>query len=204
MSLTCSLHRASEAEIERLLAAPDAVTAFLYPDDAAAPPVKKLAPKGMLGWLLRLTPVSIEEAAPASDGSTAASAPDPDRSIEIDQSWHGLHYLFTGTADQGDEPACYFMQGGENLDDDGYARALRPAQVRRFAAYLDSLTPAELARRYDPARMTKLDIYPDAIWNRTAAPGESPLEWLLGNYTQVQRFVQKAAAAGDGLIINIS
>lgn len=202
--MTCSLHRASEAEIERLLAAPDAVTAFLYPGHASAPPTRKALPKGMLGWLLRLTPISIEEAAPVPDGSTAAGAPDPDRSVEIDQSWHGLHFLLTGTADQGDEPACYFMQGGENLDDDGYARALRPDQVRRFAAYLDAFTPAELIRRYDPARMTKLDIYPKAIWNRAAAPGESALEWLLGNYTQAQRFVQKAAAAGDGLIVNIS
>jgi hypothetical protein len=30
--------------------------------------------------------------------------------------------LFTGTADGGEEPACYLVRGGENLDDEGHAR----------------------------------------------------------------------------------
>ena len=96
------------------------------------------------------------------------------------------------------------MRGGEDLDEEGQARALRPDQVRRFAAYLDALTPAELAVRYDPARMTKLEVYPDAIWNRPSAPEKSPLGWLTGCYVEVHKFVKKVAASGDGLIINIS
>ena len=202
MGLTCSLHRASEAEIDRLLAEPDAVDAFLYPEDGTLK-VRAVRPKGVLGWLLRLTPVTIEEVVPGSD-SGAAARPDPDRTIDIDKGWHGLHFLFTGTANEGDEPACYFARGGEDLDDEGHARALRPGQVRRFAAYLDTLTPEELARRYDPATMTKLEIYPDVIWKRPFAPDESPLGWLTGCYAEVRQFVKKAAASGDGLIINIS
>ena len=202
MGLTCSLHRASEAEIKRLLAAPDAVAAFLYPEDG--PQVKEVRLKGVLGWLLRLTPIKIEEVVPDSDRGAAARPPDPDRSIDIDRGWHGLHFLFTGTANEGDEPACYFVRGGEDLDGDGHARALRPDQVRRFAAYLDTLTPAELSRRYDPARMTKLQIYPDVIWNRPFAPDESPLGWLTGCYAEVRQFVKGVAISGDGLIINIS
>ncbi len=203
MGLTCSLHRASEAEIKRLLAEPKAMAGFLYPEDGTAPQVKEVRPKGVLGWLLRLTPITIEEVIPDSGG--AATRPrDSDRSIDIDQGWHGLHFLFTGTANEGDEPACYLMRGGEDLDDEGNARALRPDQVRRFAVYLDGLTPAELARRYDPARMTKLEIYPDAVWNRPFALDESPLGWLTECFTDVQQFVKKVAASGDGLIINIS
>jgi len=204
MGLTCSLHRASEAEIKRLLAEPDAMAGFLYPEDGSTPRVKEVRPKGVLGWLLRLTPITIEEVVPESDGGVAIRPPDPDRSIDIDQGWHGLHFLFTGTANEGDEPACYFVRGGEDLDDEGHARALRPDQVRRFAVYLDTLTPAELARRYDPARMTKLEIYPDGIWNRPFAPDESPLGWLTGCYAEVRQFVKKVAASGDGLVINIS
>ncbi len=202
MSLTCSLHRASEAEIERLLAEPADVAAFLNPDDG--PPVREVRPKGVLGWLLRLTPIKIEEVVPDSDRSVAARPSDPNRSIDIDQGWHGLHFLFTGTADEGDEPACYFMRGGEDLDDDGHARALRPDQVRRFAAYLDTLTPEELSSRYDPARMTKLQIHPDVIWNRPFTPEDSPLGWLTGCYAEVRQFVKSVASSGDGLIINIS
>lgn len=204
MGLTCSLHRASEAEIKWLLTEPDALAGFLYPEDGSTPRVKKVRPKGLLDWLLRLTPITIEEVVPDSHGGAANRPPDPDRSIDIDQAWHGLHFLFTGTAYEGDEPACYFVRGGEDLDDDGHARALRPDQVRRFAVCLDTLTPAELARRYDPARMTKLEIYPDVIWNRPFAPDKSPFGWLTGCYAEVQQFVKKVAASGDGLIINVS
>ncbi len=204
MGLTCSLHRASEAEIERLLAESDAVAGFLYPEDGSMLRVKEVRPRGVLGWLFRLTPITIEEVVPDSDDGVAIRPSDPDRSIDIDQAWHGLHFLFTGTANEGDEPACYIVRGGENLDDEGHARALRPDQVRRFAAYLDTLTPAELARRYDPARMTKLGIYPDVIWNRPFAPDESPLGWLTGCYAEVRQFVKKVAASSDWLIINIS
>ena len=202
MGLTCSLHRASETEIQRLLAEPDAVASFLYPEEGSTPKVREVRPKGVLGWLLRLTPIKIEEV--VSDGAVAIHPPDPGRSIDIDQSWHGLHFLFTGTANEGDEPACYFVRGGEDLDDEGHARALRPDKVRRFAMYLDTLTPAELARRYDATRMTKLEIYPDAIWTRSFAPDKSPLGWLTGCYAEVQQFVKTVAASGDGLIINIS
>ena len=177
---------------------------FLYPEDESSPRVKEVRPKGVLGWLLRLTPITIEEVVPGSGGGAATRPRDPDRSIDIERGWHGLHFLFTGTANEGDEPACYLVRGGEDLDNEGNARALRPDQVRRFAAYLDTLTPAELARRYDPARMTKLEIYPDAIWNRPSALRESPLGWLTECFTDVQQFVKKAAASGDGLIINIS
>jgi hypothetical protein len=94
------------------------------------------------------------------------------------------------------------VRGGEDLDDEGQARALRPQQVRGFAEYLSALTPAELERRYDPARMTALKIYPE-IWTRPAAPGEDPLHWLLQYFADVQTFMNKAAAAGDGVIVHI-
>jgi hypothetical protein len=201
MGLTCSLHRASEREIDRLIAEPDAVPGFLYPDDGSTPRVREVRPKGVLGWLLRLTPITIEEVVP-DDGDPERPPPDPDRSIDIDKGWNGLHFLFTGTADEGEEPACYLVRGGEELDE-GQARALRPDQVRRWAAYLEALTPAELARRYDPARMTELEIYPDTIWNRPPS-AETPLSWLTGCHAQLRQFVNRAAACGDGLIINIS
>jgi hypothetical protein len=175
---------------------------FHDPGDGSAPRVREVRPKGVLGWLLRLTPITISEVVPDSEGSAASRPPDPDRSIDIDKSWHGLHFLFTGTTDAGDEPACYFVRGGEDLDDEGQARALRPDQVRRFAVYLDTLTPAELAQRYDPARMTKLEIYPCTTW--PSAEDESPLDWLTGCFAEVRQFVRKVAASGDGLIINIS
>jgi hypothetical protein len=91
-----------------------------------------------------------------------------------------------------------------DLDDEGQIRALRPNQVQRFADYLSALTPAELARRYDPDRMTKLHIYPSVIWMRPATASDSPLEWLVGCFSELQEFMGRTAAAGHGVIIDVS
>jgi hypothetical protein len=204
MGITCTLYHATEEEIDRLIENPAAVRDFLDPDDPTAPRVKEVRLKGMTGLFLRLFPITITEVGsdPIEDASPPAA--DPDRSIDIEKAWHGLHFLFTGTADEGEEPACYLARGGEDLDDEGQIRALRPQQVRRFAEYLSALTPGDLARRYDPERMTTLEIYPDVIWRRSTPPGESPLEWLLQCFSDVQGFVNRAAAANRAVIIDIS
>ncbi len=205
MSITCTLYRATEDEIDRLIEDPATVGSFLDPDSAFALPVKTVRLKGLAGVILRLFPITITEV--DSEAAERAREPvmdNPDRSIDIDKGWHGLHFLFTGTVDEGEEPACYLVRGGEDLDDEGQARALRPKQVRRFAEYLSALTPAELTRRYDPERMTNLEIYPDAIWMRPSSPDDSPLQWLLGCFSDVQRFTHRAAAANDGVIVNIA
>jgi len=204
MGMTCSLHRAAESDVARLLADQAALAEFLDPDDGSAPRVREVRPKGILGWLLRLTPITISEVDPESAEDAPYPPPDPDRSIDIEKAWHGLHFLLTGTADEGEEPACFLLRGGEDLDDEGLVRALRPGQVRRFSAHLSAIEAGDLARRYDPERMTGLGIYPDVIWKRTVEQGQSPLEWLVACFEDVRRFVGNAAAVGDCVIITIS
>jgi hypothetical protein len=199
MGMNCTLYRASAAEIEGLIDDPPSLGAFLERIEGPAPEVREVRPKGILGFLLRLTPVTITEVVPLKDGEPDF-VPDPDRTVDITKGWHGLHFLFTGTSDEGDEPACYMVRGGEDLDDEGNARALRPDQVRRFAEYLSALTREELERRYDPARMKKLEIYPDAVWTRP----ESSARWLLDCFSGVRSIIGKAAEAGDGVVIHIS
>lgn len=201
MGMSCSLHRATAAEIEELIRNPDDLARFLGLDDG--PPVREVRPKGLLGLLLRLTPITITEVDPDAP-EWKAPAPDPEKSIDIDKGWHGLHFLLTGTADEGEEPACYIWKGGEALDDEGFGRALRPDQVRRFGAFLSTLSTADLERRYDHVRMTKLEIYPFDVWKPSATPDDSPFEWLLECFKDVQSFVDRAAAAGDGVIVHIS
>lgn len=201
MGMTCTLQRATAHDIDRLREDPARARSFLGFDDAALP-VRPYQPKGLAGLLLRWLPIEITEVAPETDEGPASPAIESDRRLDLDKAWHGLHFLLTGTADGGDEPANHLLHGGEPLDDDGEVRALGANEVRRFAEHLSAITPAELARRYDPERMTELDIYPRAIWMRTSA-GDSPLEWLTASFADVQRLVTAASAAGEGLIIHI-
>jgi hypothetical protein len=184
----CSVHRATEAEIERLVAHPDEVQDFLFPDDGTVPPVREVRPKGILGLLLRILPITISEVDPDFRPAENPAGPvkDPDASIDIEKDWYGLQFLFTGTESGGVEPACFMVQGGDPLDDDGYARALRPQQARRFADFLSGLSRTDLERRYDPAR------------------GDGPFDDLFGSFTSLKEFVTAAAARGDGVIIHIA
>jgi hypothetical protein len=56
MGMTAGLYRASEAEIRDLLANPDTVGDFLE-RSTWAPPLSTVRPPGLLGWLLKLTPI---------------------------------------------------------------------------------------------------------------------------------------------------
>lgn len=202
MGLTCSLFRATSTEIQRIIDDPETLDDFVESVEGNAPKMREYRPKGFLGLLLRLTPIRIEE--PVPDDESQMAAPDPARCIDIDKGWHGLHFLLTGKSEGGDEPACYLTAGGETLDEDGCFHVLRPEQVCRFAQHLSALDPAELERRFEPVRMAKLEIYPDAIWTSPASGGESPLAWLLGLFSEVSSFMTNCARVGDGVIIRIA
>jgi hypothetical protein len=152
---------------------------------------------------MRVLPITVTEVDPDSGSDMPPSPPDQERTLDLEKGWHGLHFLLTGTSDEGEEPACFLVRGGDDLDDEGQTRALMPQQVRQFAEYLAMLTPNELTRRYDPTRMTKLEIYPLANWARPARNGESHLEWLIGCFTELRDFLGRAAAANDGVVIHI-
>ena len=199
MGMYCSIHRLTSTEIEQLIADPSRMNAMLGFDKG--PPLREVRPKGILGLLLRLTPVSIHEVDPSL--TEADFDIDPEKQLDVEKGWHGLHYLFTGTANEGRAPACYMVKGGEDLDDEGFARALRPRQVKIFAEYLNELTPDILRKRYDPRRMIELDIYPGG-WENEPGGEHDPLQWLLDCFADAQSFVKRAAAAGDGLVIHVS
>ena len=123
---------------------------------------------------------------------------------DLEKTWHGLHFLFTGTAWEGSEPACYLVHGGEAIadaDELGYSvlQALGPARTRAFSAFLASLTRQELERRFDAGRMMALEIYPET-WTRASSPDSLELGRLLDSFDALQIFVGDTARAGDGLV----
>jgi hypothetical protein len=204
MSMTCSLHRVAPAAIDRLLTDPARAREILSADDDNW---EISRPKGLVGFLLRLTPLSIETATRKRPEAPDYAARLAETECDLDTAWHGLHYLFTGTAWDGDAPACFLVSGGEEVGDsdfDSPPRLLPPEQVREFGGFLGSLSDDELRRRHDPDRMTALGIYPEQVWLRPASPDESSLGYLLESFAEMKALVDKAAAAGDGLLIYLA
>ena len=205
--MTGGLYRASSAEIRRLLDEPESIDEFVEAS-TWAPPVREVRPKGILGWLMKLSPVKVFENDPDAEPPPGYDSANDRPHCDLEGVWHGLHFLFTGTAWEGDEPACYLIRGGDAIgeaDELGYIvlQALSPARMQQFASFLRGLSREELERRFKPDRMTELQIDP-VIWARTPNDDDHPLVHLLDGYDQLRAFVIAAADAKAGAVVYVS
>ena len=203
MGMTGGLVRASDADIQRLRADRSSLPGFLD-GDAWAPPVRRVQPKGILGFLLRLTPITIEEVDPDATPPEGATLVNPDSHLDLDKAWLPLHFLLTGTAWDGEEPGCYLVRGGEELADEddelGYSsiRALTPDQMKRFDEFLRTLSHDMLRQRFDRNRMVELEIYSKLRRQATESRDEMPS--LLQAFDALRSFSAITAQRNDGAI----
>jgi hypothetical protein len=189
--MTCTLRRAGDADIRRLLANPGQASLFLY---GPPPAVRRVQLRGVLGFVLRFLPIEVSELDPSSP---PPSAPREDV-LDLEGSWHGLHFLFTGTAWDGELPAAFLVKGGRELDDsddENVTRVLDPGQVREIDAMLQSLSRPELAQRYDVGRMIELEIVPEQH------PG---VDTLLESFEDLRAFVRDTCDRGHGIVVQVS
>jgi hypothetical protein len=219
MGMIGVLHWASEADLQRLRGDPGLLASFFGEEEEEGEEVELPPPPPRPGFLARLFgrgAVAAPHPTPAPEPSGGDDDGDGDgpwdgegdgegegdwdgEGMHVDKAWHGLHYLFTGTVWEGEEPACYLVEGGEALPDDRYGnvRIIRPAQVERFAAFLRPLTREALLDRYDPEDMLELDIYP-RMWRN-----EDAFEYLWVYFQDLRAFVATAAERRAGLVIHI-
>jgi hypothetical protein len=124
--------------------------------------------------------------------------------VYLDKAWHGIHFLLTGSAWEGEEPLCYLVNGGEMPDwenyPDGPPRVLRPDQIANWANALSTISAEDLRKRFDPKAMMKAEIYPSS-WDRDP---EEELGYLLGYYELLRSFLDQAKKENKGAIITIS
>lgn len=119
--------------------------------------------------------------------------------ISLEKSWHGLHFLFTGTAWEGEIPAASLVKGGRELE--GAARVHSPEEAVAFRDFVHGLSEDELRDRFDPDAMTRLDIYPTVIWQRD---GMEALDELIGSYHFLWAFLRDVVDEGHGFVIEIA
>lgn len=185
------LARVTEAQLSVLQADPSMTPAFLYGGARAG------AEPAVPGLFARLLGARAHPPAPAR--AVLAESDD----LDLDKAWHGLHYLLTGTAWEGEFPASFLVSGGMPLgeEDVGYgpARAFAPEEVRAIADFLDGMDETALRARYVPAELAEAEIYPDVIWTRDEE-AETNWEYLLDAFTRSRAFVREAADRGLALL----
>ena len=126
--------------------------------------------------------------------------------IDLDKAWHGIHYLFTKTAWEGDPPLNFLLLGGTEVGqvDVGYgtARAFTADMVAEIDLALAGLDRAYLERRFDPSEMTELGIYPE-IWDRTDEEDDN-FGYCAEYFDDLKAFVHRTTEHGRGMIIFLS
>jgi len=126
--------------------------------------------------------------------------------LDLDEAWHGIHFLLTGTAVEGQAPLDFLERGGREVGevDLGYgpARCFDSAQVRAIAQALAPISAEQLRARFDPERMRMLEIYPD-IWD--GQQGEKdPLGYVLSYYAELEAFLARVVALNHGMVLALS
>ncbi len=121
--------------------------------------------------------------------------------LSLDKAWHGVHYVLCGEAEAGPSLLSQAVLGGTALGDDdnegfsgyGPARYFTPVQVKELAAALGRPElESEAAARFDPKRMSELEIYPG--WQSSDA------DWILDGFRRLRGFFSDAAAKGLAIV----
>lgn len=121
--------------------------------------------------------------------------------LDLDKSWHGLHYLLTGSAWEGESPSGFLINGGELIDlDMTSARVFWPKQVAEIDEMLTSATENGLRRKFEPEAMMQEQVYPE-IWDRDPRKDDT-LAWLISKFHELKQFVSSARSHGGCLVVH--
>lgn len=124
------------------------------------------------------------------------------RSVDLDKSWHGLHWLLTGDVGPTADPLGDAIMGGEPIGEDlgmGPGRLVVAQRVAEVAAALDMVTAESLRARLDSEAMNEAGVYPDGIWDEADIFDD----YLWSNFEDLRVFYRAAAAAGHAVIQTI-
>jgi hypothetical protein len=121
----------------------------------------------------------------------------PARYLDIDKTWHIIHFLLNGRAWEGDGPFFDAVLGGSQLTDEdlgyGPARFLDPAEVVATAQALDRVSVDELWSRFDESRVREADLY----WSMDTGSKD----YALVNYEALRTFFRATAQRGEAAIL---
>ena len=198
MGMALAMVTIGDANISRLRQDPALVWLLIAPDDPDTYWGEKTEKAGLWDRLLGRKNSTDQSKLPTLVLQDGEGEED-----DIDKAWHGIHYLLTGTAREGEHPLNFIVSGGEEVGDIevgyGPARILGPSLLGEILAALNALEEEELKKRYDPKSMKELDIYPD-IWNRDPKEDDG-LGYCLENLSRLQEYFSRAVKKSLGVVI---
>ncbi len=143
---------------------------------------------------LKADPGLVEDYLYPDDGES-----EPPNCIDLDKSWHCIHFMLTGRAEGAGAPLGWAVLGGEEVGEDtgyGPARILLPEQVSEISSAL--IDEDAFRQRFDPTGLSQANIYLSEMCVRD---GDEALDYIVENYRGLVAFYRGAAARGDGAIL---
>jgi hypothetical protein len=116
--------------------------------------------------------------------------------LDIDKSWHGIHFLLTGSVLEGDPPLKWVMFAPTQIGEDveyGPARVLSTDQVVEVSKALAAITPDKLKKKCDWQLMNDSEIYPQE-WR----VGDE--DYIAENFAHLKKFYESAARRRLGVV----
>jgi hypothetical protein len=112
--------------------------------------------------------------------------------LDVDKSWHAIHYTLTGNSFGGDAPLANVVFGVTPIgeEDLGYGPALGTdsVAVKAIAKALDEITETQFKEKFDVYALATAEIYPQ-IWDE----GDEALDYVVSYFTELREFYREAA-----------
>lgn len=120
--------------------------------------------------------------------------------LDIDKSWHAIHFILTKDPWKGNLPESLAILGGTEIGEDvGYGPALyiNSQQVKQVSEMLKTLDYDKIKCEYKPQEFEKAEIYPQGIWSTEK---EQALEYVLDYLKELIVFYEEAARNNQAMI----
>lgn len=192
MSMILGLTALSDENIEKVSHDPPLIWKVIAPDD---PEVYEKARRESMrrSWVDRIfsPPMTVETLAEQPEGP----------STDLDEAWHGIHYLLSRRSENSPLPLSFLVQGGVQVGNVP-ARVFTARETAAIHEAVSALPDAELARRFDAADMLEKEIYPK-IWARTQND-DDPLAYLMQYLGILRAFLSATVRIGFGMVVIIT
>lgn len=160
----------------------------------------------MIGNCLMLSEAQLAAVIEDPEKATALAYPEDDqlpRALDLDKSWHLIHFLLNGETWGGEAPLSNVILGGTELPeiDAGYGpfRYLLASEVRDSSLALAQVSADDLWSGFDSQRVKDAEIYPQP-W----VGDETERMYVRQNYEALRGYFAEAASQGSAMLLYIS
>lgn len=157
---------------------------------------------GMIGHLKQISEETLDLIIKGEVDAEAVVFDGEEEGLDLDKSWHAIHFLLNGSAWEGEAPLFNVILGGKEVGEDlgyGKARYLTGKEVQEVALTLVNITEEDLKQRFDSARMNELEIYPSEDWSR-----DEEIDYVLSYYKDLKEYYMEAVRQDSAMLLFIS